>query len=100
MVDVIVRFEDKPERIIKNVSLKFPSGISFEGKWIDLIRKNGEIVTLNFRAYSLREKVPADIKIRKSDGAVIDDGYRVTCNFSSVEIIRPKAKPKDPRRCC
>ncbi|WOF15986.1 hypothetical protein F1737_04350 [Methanoplanus sp. FWC-SCC4] len=97
MVDVILRFENKPDRVIKNVSLKFPIGNAYEAKWIDLVRKNGETITLNFRTYSVCELVPEDVKIRKSDGVITDDGYRVTCNFSSVEIIRPKAKP---RRCC
>jgi hypothetical protein len=98
MVDVIVRFEDRPERVIKNVSLKFEQ--VHDAKWIDLVNKNGEIITLNFRTYSLREIVPDKVKTRKSDGVVLDDGSRVTCNFESVEIIRPPKKPIDPRRCC
>lgn len=100
MVDVIVRFENKPDRVIKNVSLEFSSEQGNNSKWVDLVKKNGEIITLNFRAYSLREIVPDKVKTRKSDGVVLDDGSRVTCNFSSVEFIRPPAKIIDPRRCC
>lgn len=85
-VDVLVLLPDGTTRSFPNVTL------SMRLHWIDIRDKNGDETTLNFRAWSIRETVPEKVKIRKRDGAILDDGARVTGNFEAVTIQRRRSK--------
>jgi hypothetical protein len=61
---------------------------------IVLEQQNGDQVTLNFRAWSVTEKDPEKVKVRKRDGKIIDDGYRVTGDFDRVTIYRRNSGKK------
>ena len=85
-VDVSVLLPDGSTRLIQDVTP------SFHLHWIDLVQRNGDEITLNFRAWSLREIVPEKIKTRLRDGVVIDNGSRVTGSFEAVTIRRRSRK--------
>lgn len=86
-------------RTFQNVHLLIPqwNGDSEEvpqQKWITLLEKSGDMTTLNFRSWSVTEKMPDKVKVRKRDGKVIDDGYRVTGDFDRMTIYRRNSGKK------
>ena len=88
MVNVEVTMEDGTVREFPKVTLRFPRLGEGKNKWVDLVPKKGDPICLNFSAYSLREVVPEKIKIRKSDGEVLNNGTRVTGRFVNVSITK------------
>jgi len=81
-VDIQVTLPDGTTRSYPNVTL------SMGPHWIDILQKDEDRITLNFCAWSLTEKVPEKIKIRKRDGAILDDGYRSCGSFEGMTIRR------------
>jgi len=86
-------------RTFQNVHLLIPqwnenSEEAPQQKWITLLEKSGDMTTLNFRSWSVTEKVPEKVKVRKRDGKILDEGYRVTGDFDRVTIYRRNSGKK------
>lgn len=91
-VDVYVTTGDNV-RVFNNVNIRMPETKGLGSRWIDIVYPGSDdTVTLNFRAWTIREKVPEKVKTRKRDGAILDDGYRSTMSFEAVAIYRRSKK--------